>query len=159
MFKKTRAYTLIFGAVLLVQCLSACGNRVQTRGGFLDPEKLTNIRPGEVSRDEVMEILGSPSSVTLFSGNTWYYISQRTETFAFFEPEVKKRQVVVISFDKKDMVFSVDTLGLDQGQKIIPVERKTVTHGNKLTVIEQLVGNLNRFGNRRSREEEVGSQD
>ncbi len=140
----------------LAFCLSSCDSSVHTRGNFLDPEKLADIRPGEISRNEVREILGSPSSIMPFSGDTWYYISQRTETLAFFKPEVMKRQVIVISFGEGGKVTSVDTLGLGQGQDIIPVPRKTLTHGNKMTVLEQLVGNLNRFNakNQRKSEEE-----
>lgn len=125
--------------------LSACQSRLNTRGNLLDPERLADIQPGELSRDEVAEILGSPSSITPFGSDTWYYISQRTETFAFFSPKVIERQIVVISFDKDGKVAKVDTLGLEQGRSIDPIKRTTPTHGNKLTVIEQLVGNLGRF--------------
>ncbi len=138
-------YTFILGISLFALCLPACDSRVHTRGNFLDPEKLVEIRPGEISRNEVKEILGSPSSVIPFSDDTWYYISQRTETLAFFQPEVMKRQVVVISFNKEGKVTNVETLGIEEGQNITPVARKTMTHGNELTVLEQLVGNLNRF--------------
>ncbi len=131
--------------------LSACGSRLNTRGNLLDPDRLADIRPGELSRDEVAEILGSPSSVTPFGSDTWYYISQRTETFAFFSPVVVERQIVMISFSKDGKVIKVDTLGLDQGMTIDPIERTTPTHGNKLTVIEQLVGNLGRFKKKKAR--------
>ena len=125
--------------------LSACESRLNTRGNLLDPERIADIQPGELSRDEVAEILGSPSSITPFGSDTWYYISQRTETFAFFSPKVIERQIVVISFNKDGKVAKVDTLGLDQGQTIDPIERTTPTHGNKMTIIEQIVGNLGRF--------------
>jgi len=127
--------------------LTACESRKHTRGNLLDPDRVVDIKPGELSRDEVAEILGSPSSVTPFGSNTWYYISQRTETFAFLAPEVTERQIIAISFDKKGMVSKVDTVGLEDGQKINPVARKTPTHGNTLTVLEQIVGNLGRFKN------------
>ncbi len=132
--------------------LSACESRLNTRGNLLDPERIADIQPGELSRDEVAEILGSPSSITPFGSDTWYYISQRTETFAFFSPEVIERQIVVISFNKDGKVAKVDTLGLEQGQSIDPIDRKTPTHGNKLTVIEQLVGNLGRFKKKKTRQ-------
>ena len=95
--------------------LSACESRLNTRGNLLDPERIADIQPGGLSRDEVSEILGSPSSITPFGSDTWYYISQRTETFAFFSPEVIERQIVVISFNKDGKVVKVDTLGLEQG--------------------------------------------
>lgn len=150
----SNSFTLFLGVSIFALCISACDSRVHTRGNFLDPEKIVDIRPGEISREEVMEILGSPSTVTPFNSDTWYYIAQRTETFSFFEPKLIKRQVFVVSFDKEGKVATVDTLGLEQGQKIVPVARKTLTHGNKLTFFEQMIGNLNRFnkGNRQRRE-------
>ena len=144
--------TLFLGISLLALSLAACESRKNTRGNLLDPERVVEIRPGEQSREEVAEILGSPSSVTPFGSDTWYYISQRTETFAFFAPKVLERQIVVVSFDKKGMVVKIDTVGLEKGQLIIPVARKTPTHGNKLTVLEQLIGNLGRFKNARKNE-------
>ena len=141
--------TLFLGVSLLAPALTACESRVNTRGNLLDPERVVDIRPGELNRDEVVEILGSPSSITPFGSDTWYYISQRTETFAFFEPKILERQIVVVSFDKKGKVVKVDTVGLEKAHKIIPVARKTPTHGNELTVLEQLIGNLGRFKNAR----------
>lgn len=138
--------------------LSACESRLNTRGNLLDPERIADIRPGELSRDEVAEILGSPSSITPFGSDTWYYISQRTETFAFFSPKVIERQILVISFDKDGKVVKVDTLGLEQGRSINPIERTTPTHGNKLTVIEQMIGNLGRFKKKRTQKPDEEEQ-
>lgn len=130
--------------------LSGCASRLDTRGNLLDPEKVSEIQPGELTREEVMEILGSPSSITAFGSDTWYYIAQRTETFAFFAPKVTERQVLVVKFAKDGRVTEVKTVGLDRAQEIHPVERKTPTHGNKMTVLEQIVGNLGRFKNKAS---------
>ena len=104
------------------------------------------------------EILGSPSSITPFGSDTWYYISQRTETFAFFSPEVIERQILVISFNKDGKVAKVDTLGLDQGQSINHIERTTPTHGNKMTIIEQMIGNLGRFKKKKNQKPDQEQQ-
>ena len=130
--------------------LSGCASRLDTRGNLLDPEKVLEIQPGELTREEVVEILGSPSAITAFGSDTWYYISQRTETFAFFSPKVTERQILVVKFAKDGRVTTVETVGLEQGKEIVPVERKTPTHGNKLTVLEQIIGNLGRFKNKAS---------
>ena len=73
-----------------------------------------------------------------------------TKTFAFFAPKVTERQVLVVKFTKDGKVTAVETVGLDRGQKIDPVERKTPTHGNKMTFLEQMVGNLGRFRKKNS---------
>ena len=144
-----RSWAIILCAVALV--LSGCASRLDTRGNLLDPEKVLEIQPGELTREEVVEILGSPSSITAFGSDTWYYIAQRTKTFAFFAPKVTERQVLVVKFAKDGKVTAVETVGLNRGQEIDPVERKTPTHGNKMTVLEQIVGNLGRFKNKNSK--------
>ncbi len=77
-----------------------CSPRIDSRGNLPDPDKLAEIKPGKHSRDDVAEILGSPSSIGVFDQETWYYISKRTEAVAFFEPEVAERQVIIVHFNK-----------------------------------------------------------
>ena len=132
-----------WSAVVLM--LTACAPRIVTSGNLPDPERLAEISDGGFSREEVAEILGSPSSVAVLEGEVWYYISKRTETLAFFEPDVSAQQVVVIRFDEKGMVSQVQTLGLEQARTIEPAERETPTAGNELTLFDQLIGNLGRF--------------
>ena len=157
-FNSKRLFICLAAGVFALD-LSACASRLDSRGNLLDPDKVAELAPGEQSRDEVAAILGSPSSVTPFGSDTWYYISKRTETFAFFAPKVTERQIVVVNFDKKGKIAKVDTVGLEQGQVIDPIDRKTITHGSKMTILEQLVGNLGRFKNKNEKganpEEEV----
>ena len=133
------------GTFGLVIAVSACAPRIELRGNLPDPERLSEISPGEQSRDEVAEILGSPSSIAMFDSETWYYVSQRTETVAFFEPEIKERNVVVLQFDKKGIVSTVQTLGVDDGQNVLPIERTTPTSGSTLSLWDQIFGNFGRF--------------
>lgn len=125
--------------------LAACTPKIDVRGNLPDPERLSEIKPGDQSRAEVQEILGTPSSVAVFDQETWLYVSQRTETIAFFEPEVKERKVVILKFDKDGIVSAIETLTAENGKKIQPIERKTPTAGNEFTLIDQLFGNLGRF--------------
>lgn len=145
--------TRLTAAILLASALvslSACGGRVAVRGNQPDPERIAELQPGQFTKQEISEILGSPSSVNTFGEETWYYISERTETIAFLEPEVKERQVLVIRFDEKDAVRAVEHLDLANGRQIAHVERVTPTFGQELTVIGQIIGNFQRFsGNRK----------
>ncbi len=135
----------LLGVGALVVVVAACASRVENRGNLPDPELLSGIKPGEASREQVAQILGSPSSVAVFDQETWYYISEKTETLAFFEPEVTTRNVVIVRFDTKGVVKGVETLGLAQGREVEPIERITPTAGREYTVMEQLIGNLGRF--------------
>lgn len=137
----------MLGMVSGALVLGACESRVDSRGNLPDPELLASIEPGQMSRDDVSLLLGSPSSVAMFENETWFYISQRTETFAFFEPEVQERKVIIVQFDDAGVLKTVETRGLEQGQLIEPVERETPTLGNELTLFQQFFGNLGRFNN------------
>ena len=125
--------------------LGACASRIDTRGNLPDPDQIAQIKPGESNRTDVSQILGSPSTIGNFDGETWYYISNRTETIAFFDPKVEDRKIVIVRFDKGGQVSSLETRGLEAGKEIELVNRATPTAGNEFTLLQQLFGNLGRF--------------
>ena len=148
MRKSLRTSQFLRTAAMVLVCASlvgACTSRVATRGNLPDEEMLAQLKPGEITRGEVAEFLGSPSTVATFDQETWLYISEQTETWAFMESEVMERKVVILQFDKEGVLSSIDTVGLDQARDIEPVERKTPTLGNEMTVLDQVLANMQRF--------------
>ena len=125
--------------------IAGCSPRVDTRGYQFDPDTLSQVVPGTHTRDDVVEILGSPSTTAVLDKEIWYYIGNQTKTMAFFEPEVTERQVVAIVFDQDGMVSEVDSFGVERGRDIDVVDRETPTTGSSLTLLQQLLGNLGRF--------------
>jgi len=147
MFKTFRTSSFFSAATLLgtVMMLSACSSQYATRGNLPDPERLAELIPGEVHARDVAEILGTPSTFSTFGGESWYYISERVEYYAFLEPEILERKVVAVTFDKDGLIKSVDKRDNQEGRKIQFIERKTATAGNEITFFEQIFGNLGRF--------------
>ncbi|MFQ6017399.1 MAG: outer membrane protein assembly factor BamE [Kiloniellaceae bacterium] len=134
---------LFAGAVALTT--GACEQTVQVRGNLPDPEIVSKITPGIDSRVDIESLLGSPSAISTFQDSKWYYIGQKTTRFAFFEPEVLERKVLVVSFDQADRVAGTKTYTLEDGQIVDPVDRITPTEGRELTFLQQMFGNLGRF--------------
>ena len=129
-------------------CLSqaSCGlSRIQTRGNLPDPEKVSELKPGKVTKDDILDLLGSPSSVNTFGKETWYYISAVTTQFAFYSVEEVERDIYALSFDERGILQEVKTYGLDDAEDIQVVQRETPTMGRDYSLIEQLIGNLGRF--------------
>jgi len=131
--------------LLLAAGLTACSPRVDQRGNLLDPDSVLAVQPGVHSKDQVAQLLGTPSTVATFDDKTWYYISKRTETTAFFAPDITDQQVLVVRFDDADLVEKVKLYGMDDAYEIEPVDRTTPTYGQTLTVLQQLFGNIGRF--------------
>jgi len=142
-----RLYPLARCVATAVLCVGivACAPRLDTRGYQFDPDTLSQIVPGTHTKDDVTEILGSPSSTAVLDSEVWYYIGNQTETLAFFEPKVTERQVVTIVFGNDGVVSTIDAFGLERGRKFDFVERETPTTGSQLTLLDQLLGNLGRF--------------
>lgn len=136
------AILLAAGASLL---LSACENPVRVRGQIPDPEIVEAISPGVQNRQDVVELLGSPSTISTFEDRKWYYIGQKSTQFAFKKPNVLERSILVITFDGTGYVDEKTVYSLADGRDIDPVDRITPTEGRELTVWQQLLGNLGRL--------------
>src|SRR5246127_4200295 len=134
-------FTLISGMALV----AGCATSVEQRGNLPAQDKIAEVHPGSTTKDEVIKILGSPSSVSIFNEKSWYYISRRTGQIAFFDPNVIDQQVYIVNFDDQGIVKAVDHKSLDDGKEITPVARATPAPGRELSFLEQLIGNLGKF--------------
>jgi outer membrane protein assembly factor BamE (lipoprotein component of BamABCDE complex) len=142
--QRTMKSTLI--AAVAALALGACTPIVAQHGFIPDNELVERVKTGVHTRSQVAEILGAPSSVASFNGETWYYITRRTETVAFLKPKVTDQRVVAVSFDPDNgLVAEVRRFSVEDGRDVAFVERETPTRGKELGFVEQLLGNVGRF--------------
>lgn len=125
--------------------LAACSPTMELRGNLPHPEQVAQIEVGKTTQDEVLTLIGTPSSTMNYGEEIWHYISTRTEQLAFFEPKVLDRTVLSLSFDAKGVVKDVQKKTLKDSRDITTVDRETPTAGKDFTILEQLLGNVGRF--------------
>ena len=142
----SRHVTYTVSAVAIALSLSACSARLESHGNIPNPEIVESIRIGKSNRAQVSEMLGTPSARATFDQESWYYVGTRTKKFAFLKEEVLGRKVLVIRFNKQGIVQQIQRLSKRDGRDIQIVGRKTPTKGKELTILEQLLGNVGRFG-------------
>ena len=130
---------------LLALVLIACEPRLDTHGFMPNSELVSQIQTGEQDKFEVVEVLGSPSTMATFDDDIWYYITQQSRTFAFFKPEIIDQQVLVVRFDEADVVSEINRYTIEDGLIVDPVTRETPTAGKELSILQQLFGNIGRF--------------
>jgi outer membrane protein assembly factor BamE (lipoprotein component of BamABCDE complex) len=135
----------MIAAISAVIALSACSTTEEQRGNLPPSDEMAQIHPGKTTKDQVVKILGTPSSVGVFDDKNWYYISARTKQYAFFKPKVLDQQVFVVSFNSDGVVKAVGHKTLQDGQEVVPIARATPAPGRELTFLEQLIGNLGKF--------------
>ena len=143
----TNSNLLRISVMVFLIMLQSCSNKTIITGNLPDPDLLANIEVGQVSKNEVLEFLGSPSTKATFNDNDWYYVSEKISTRAFFHHKVINRKVLIIQFDKRDIVKKITQLSLKDGEKIEMVDRITPTAGKEMTILKQIFGNVGRFEN------------
>lgn len=126
--------------------LSACAPTLDSRGNLPDPDAVLQVQPGVDDRTQVAKLLGSPSSVATFNDKTWYYISKKTSRIAFWDPDILDQEVLMVKFDDTGLVSDMKVYGLENAHDITPDPNETPTYGRELTILQQLLGNLGRFG-------------
>ncbi len=131
---------------LAVAALAAgCSPIVHVHGYTPRAAELETVKAGVDTRDSVLRKLGRPSTIGSFDAKEWFYISLRSETYAFYEPEVTEQRVVLVEFDDAGMVREVGRYGLEDGRVIDLVTRTTPSSGRKLTILQQIFQNLGKY--------------
>ncbi|WP_082765482.1 MULTISPECIES: outer membrane protein assembly factor BamE [unclassified Phenylobacterium] len=137
-------------AWVILTCLGAaplggCTPIVAHSGFQAIDSKPTDLKVGVDTKSTVRAKLGSPSVISTFDPNIWFYISQVKQRVAFRRPQIIKRDVVALTFDKDtEAVSSVESLDLGDGKQIAFSGRETPTRGRAMTVLEQLLGSVGR---------------
>ena len=139
-----KASFLIFSTCAAM--ISACSPTIDARGNLPDPDAVLQVQPGVDDRTQVAKILGTPSSIATFNDKTWYYISKKTSRVAFWDPDILDQEVLMVKFDDTGLVSDMKVYGLENAHDITPDPNETPTYGRELTILQQLLGNLGRFG-------------
>jgi outer membrane protein assembly factor BamE (lipoprotein component of BamABCDE complex) len=144
--RQTHAPRAMLALLFAGLAVSGCTRITDVKGYYADAELVKTVQPGVDNRDSVLKTLGRPSIVSEFDDRVWYYVSQRTATFAFLKPSPTEHNVLVVRFDDKGNVQRVDNLGKDQLVSVDPESDKTPTKGRELSVLQQILGNIGRVG-------------
>ena len=128
--------------VALALSLAGCLSETFQRGYVVSEGALEQIRLG-ASQEQVLIVLGTPSTVATVSGEAFYYISQTATRAASFMPTtITDQRVVAIYFDKDRRVQRVADYGMKDGTVFDFVSRTTPTAGSDASLIKQLFSTL-----------------
>src|ERR1700686_990612 len=96
-----RALAVLFTLALLP---GGCFGETFQRGYVLPDGALEQIPLGS-SQEQVLLVLGTPSTVATVSGEAFYYISQKAQRpIAFVQAKVTDQRVIAVYFDKQRKV-------------------------------------------------------
>lgn len=129
--RKTACATILTLGLVLASCTGETFQR-----GYVLPEGALQQIPLGASQEEVLLVLGTPSTVATVSGEAFYYISQRAERpVSFMRTHVTDQRVIAVYFDRNRKVQRVAEYGLKDGKIFDFVSNTTPTAGTDLSVI------------------------
>ncbi|MBH5371701.1 outer membrane protein assembly factor BamE [Bradyrhizobium glycinis] len=133
-----RALRILAAIAVVGVALAACTGEQFQKGYILPPGALEQIPIG-ASQDQVLIVMGTPSTVATLDGEVFYYISQRSERpVAFMNQRVVDQRVIAVYFDKSRRVRRLANYGLQDGKIFDFISRTTPTSGQEMSYLTPL---------------------
>jgi outer membrane protein assembly factor BamE (lipoprotein component of BamABCDE complex) len=131
----------LLAAFAVALTLAGCSDMSQVyRRGYIVPEGALEQVPLGASQEQVLIVLGTPSTVATVSGEAFYYISQRAEQSMTFMPiRVTNQRVIAVYFDKNRRVERLADYGLKDGKVFDFISRTTPTTGAELSYLNYIL--------------------
>lgn len=140
------AALMIIGAFVATGC-----NPILRTHGYVPTAdaKPQEINPSTDTKASVLASLGSPSVEGTFDEevelDTWYYINQVRERYAYLRPQVQDQTITAISFNADGQVTKVAEYGIEDRRIVDYTNRETPTRGRELSALEQVFGTIGRI--------------
>jgi outer membrane protein assembly factor BamE (lipoprotein component of BamABCDE complex) len=138
-FGRRHGLVVVLAAALACTVVSGCTSE-QYQKGYIMPAGALDQIPVGASLDQVLIVLGTPSTVATLSGEVFYYISQRSERkVAFMNQQLIDQRVIAVYFDKSRHVARLANYGLQDGKVFDFISRSTPTSGQEISYIAPLL--------------------
>ena len=116
----------IFILLLITNCSS---NKVSNNHGFSSLDsKFEKITVNKTNKNDILKIIGPPSSVSDFNKNKWFYIQRLKQNQSLFKlgiKKIKKNNILIIEFDNRGLLVKKNILDLDNMNDVKYVENIT----------------------------------
>ena len=119
--------------------VSGCIGEDIRHGYQIDQAALATVKPG-MGAEQVLQILGTPSTVSTVGNKSWYYITQNTRrTVMFLGEQIEDQKVTAVYFNAGMKVERVALYGLQDGRVFDFISRTTPTAGGDVNFIQQMI--------------------
>ena len=117
------------------------------RGYQVDEKTYSQVKIGATTKQEVLTLMGTPSTTSTVGGDAWYYIGQKMHRAVAFMPvKMEDQNVLAIYFEPKSgKVERIANYGMKDGQVFDFVSRTTPTGGQEPNFLRNMFNNLFRF--------------
>jgi len=98
----------IFFVLIVLITFGCSSNKVSNNHGFISLQtKYEKIMISKTNKNDILKVIGPPSSISKFDKNKWFYIERVKTNQSLFKLGIKKinkNNILVIKFDKKGLL-------------------------------------------------------
>lgn len=134
------------GAALLGFVLAGCTLTEDLHRGYVvDERAVAQVKAG-MAPEQVLQTLGTPSTVSTVGNKSWYYISQNARrTLHFMGESVTDQRVTAVYFTPGFKVERIALYGMEDGKVFDFISRRTEAGGQEASFVGQLFRGLGTF--------------
>ncbi len=119
-------FILIFIFIITTNCSA---NKVSKNHGFISLEsKFEKIEINKTNKNDLVKVVGHPSSISVFDKNTWFYIERKKTNQSLFKLGIKKiskNNVLIVEFNNKGLVKNKRLIDLNNMNDVKYVKKIT----------------------------------
>lgn len=130
---------------LVMATLAACGGQYRNHGYMPLAEDVDALIVGVDTRDSIIEVMGVPTTGGVLTEEAMYYVRSRVHHKGYVKPNEIQRDVLVLSFDKNQILRNVERFGIEKGKLIRLEHRVTEAPGGDRSVLQKIIGSIGGF--------------
>jgi outer membrane protein assembly factor BamE (lipoprotein component of BamABCDE complex) len=129
---------------LIILCCSSCIKTVHVSGHLFEEKELNALQQAQ-SKQDIENILGSPTSTSSFGPETWYYITTKKQSVSFWAEKVLEQNIIAISFKQDGKIDVIARYNENNIKNHNLAPEITIVRGNDSTTAQQFFINVGRF--------------
>jgi len=119
----------IFFIFLLLFTLNCSSNKVTNNHGFISlNEKFKKITINKTNKNDIIKIIGPPSSISNFNKNKWFYFERTKRNQSIIKLGIKKinkNNILIVEFNNRGLLEDKKILNLNDMNDLKYVENIT----------------------------------
>ena len=136
----------IFIIATILFITSCSSNKMSKNHGFISLEsKFQKVIAKKSNKNDLINDIGHPSSVSKFNSNKWFYIERRQTNQSLYKLGIKKiskNNVLVIEFDNLGLVKNKKLVKIDDMNNLKFVEKITIKEFEQNNTIYNIFSSL-----------------
>ena len=140
----TRQFFSILLLMVTLLGLISCVDVVR-RGAVIKPYQLEQLESGKSNYNDVLNILGTPTSVSNYDPRLWYYFSEMKSKWGFLDPISDDQEVYQVRLDEKGNYVSYKLFTGANAVKLAVSKNTTPTVARDKSFLQELLTNFGRY--------------